>query len=64
MNCQQKYCKYCVKPVFSLDSKFVYGVCKISKYLTLGSDKEDTKLYDVQPLYCNEYTPRKRKIKY
>lgn len=64
MNCQQKYCKYCVKPTFSLDGKFVYGQCKISRYLTLRSDKECTKEYNVQPLYCYEYTPRKRNIKY
>ena len=62
--CQQKYCKNCIKPIFSLDGKFVYGACKVSKYLTLRSDKEDTKLYDVQPLYCYDYKPRKRKINY
>lgn len=64
IRCQQKYCKNCVKPTFGLDGKFIYGACKVSKYLILESDKEDTKLYDIQPLYCNEYIPRERKIKY
>lgn len=30
----------------------------------LMSDNKKTQKYDVQPLYCNEYIPRKRKIKY
>lgn len=62
IRCEQKFCKNCVKPYFGLDGKFVFGFCKISKHLILKSDKN--KLLDIQPLYCDEYNPRKRKIYY
>ena len=62
IRCEQKYCKNCIKPYFSLDDKFIYGYCKVSKYLILKSDKN--KLLDVQPLYCQKYQERKRGISY
>ncbi len=62
IRCEQKYCKNCVKPYFSLDGKFCFGYCKASKYLILKSDKNS--LLDVQPLYCHNYIPRVRKINY
>ena len=61
MKCQQKYCKYCIKPYFK-DDKFYYGTCKVSRHVLLMSDQNDK--YDIQPLYCNCYKPRKRKIDY
>lgn len=61
--CQQKYCVNCIKPVFT-NGKFSFGQCKISRHIVLVSDADDTKLYSVQPLYCYQYKPRKRKIKY
>jgi len=64
IRCEQKYCKNCVKPVFSLDGGFVYGFCKFSRYLILQSDNYSTRKYDVQPLYCDCYKERTRKIKY
>lgn len=64
IRCQQKYCKNCVKPTFDLSRNFVWGYCKASRHLVLISDQEETKKYDIQPLYCQEYQPRKRKIKY
>lgn len=62
--CEQKYCKNCIKPCFGLDGKFIYGHCKISRYIRLQSGQKETMLYDVQPLYCGLYEQRKRKIKY
>lgn len=64
MLCKQKYCKHCIKPVFDLSGKFVYGKCKMSKYVILDSDQDGVSNYDVQPLYCYEYTPRQKDIKY
>lgn len=64
LRCQQKYCKNCIKPYFDLSGNFVFGACKITKHLILMSDKEETINYDVQPLYCNEYVPRVRKLNY
>lgn len=64
LRCQQKYCKNCIKPYFDLSGNFVFGACKITKHLILMSDKEETQNWDVQPLYCNEYRPRERKINY
>ena len=63
MFCSQKYCKYCVKPVFNKDGAFISGYCKRSRYLYLDS-VDSQKHYDIQPLYCSDYTPRQRKIKY
>lgn len=63
IKCQQKYCKYCIKPHISiLRNEFVFGFCKISNKLILGSDMNPA--LDVQPLYCYAYKPRKRKINY
>lgn len=62
IRCEQKYCKNCIKPCFSLDGNFIYGHCKASKCLILKSDKN--KLLDIQPLYCQEYQERKREISY
>lgn len=62
IRCEQKHCKNCINPCFDLNGNFVWGSCKASKYLILKSDKN--KLLDVQPLYCYEYRPRKRKINY
>lgn len=64
IRCQQKCCKNCIKLYFDLSGNFAFGHCKKSKYLILISDKEETINYDVQPLYCNEYVPRVRKLKY
>lgn len=64
LRCQQKFCKNCSKPYFDLSGNFVFGACKITKHLILMSDKEETQNLDVQPLYCNEYVPRVRKLKY
>lgn len=64
IRCQQKYCKNCVKPTFDLSKNFIWGYCKISRHLVLLSDQEETSKYDIQPLYCQEYQPRTRKIKY
>jgi hypothetical protein len=65
IGCQQKYCKYCVKPVFyKRTGKFFYGHCKISNQLIFECNPEEGKNYDYLPLYCDSYTPRKRKINY
>lgn len=64
MKCKQKFCKFCVKPYFSLDRKFINGNCSMQKYVILDSYKEEAKKYEIQPLYCNCYRPRKRKINY
>lgn len=62
--CQQKYCANCIKPVFRESGEFSFGYCKASRNKILFTNAEETKLYDVQPLYCYEYKPRKRKINY
>ena len=64
IRCQQKFCKNCVKPTFDLSRNFVWGYCKFSRHLVLISGQEETQKYDIQPLYCQEYQPRTRKIKY
>jgi len=63
--CQQKYCKYCVKPKFDNNGKFKFGWCKFSRNVLFSNDYgECHKNNEVQPLYCYKYIPRKRKIKY
>lgn len=64
IRCQQKLCKNCIKPIFDKDGNFMWGFCKVSKHIILISDMEETSEYDIQPLYCQEYKQRTRKIKY
>lgn len=64
IRCQQKYCKNCVKPTFDLSRNFVWGYCKVSRHLVLLHKPSENYEYGVHPLYCQEYLPRKRKIKY
>lgn len=64
IRCQQKYCKNCVKPTFDLSRNFVWGYCKASRHLVLLNDSSETHESGVQSLYCQEYQPRKREIKY
>jgi hypothetical protein len=68
IRCQQKYCKYCVKPQFK-DYKnyrdFMYGYCRMSKHLILNCvPEENQKMEGCLALYCEQYTQRKRKINY
>jgi hypothetical protein len=62
--CEQKYCKYCVKPYFDKDGNFSFGTCKKARYLVLHYHEQDDLYYGWQPLYCANYEPRKRKINY
>lgn len=62
--CQQKYCKHCVKPVLSKSGEFLFGRCNNTN-LILQSDADEYKEFTyAQPLYCNNYEKRQRKIKY
>ena len=65
IRCKQKYCKYCIKPVFDLGANFAWGYCCVSKHIILDTLKKDeTKKWETQIFLCDCYTPRRRKIKY
>ena len=64
MKCKQKFCKFCCNPRINLRTgAFVYGICRMSKYVVLDCIENNNK-YKTQLLYCNCYRPRKRKINY
>lgn len=65
MRCKQKYCRFCQRPfLYDLSGNWISGHCKVAKHLTLFSEQSGTKNYEIQPLYCDLYRERKRKIDY